>query len=451
MIDLHLATQKLKSIGQEHLLKYWDSLSKNQRELLLHEILHLDVHQFLLQQRLLQEKALNSALIEPVSDWIDKGNSADLVLGKKLIAEGKVAALLIAGGQGTRLGFKGPKGLYPISQVKGKTLFQLFAEKTVAAGRQVDKELCLAVMTSPENDEQVRGYFETHHRFGLKEDQLTFFCQTELPFLDEKGNAFLESPCEIARGPDGNGTVFNAFVKAGLLESWKAKGIGFVNIILVDNPLADPFDSEFVGFHHRNQLDVTVRAVLKQRAEEKVGVLAKCQGRLCVKEYTELATAEREACDSSGRLVYCCANISEFCLSLDFISEIAEKDFPLHKAFKKAKYLDEQGSVIDSTEPNAWKFEKFIFDLLSFTNRAKALVYPRNQCFAPLKNAKGENSQEVVQQALLNRDKQVIQELTGMAVDMDNFELSQDFYYPTETLKKEWEGKKIPRTSYIEP
>lgn len=451
MINLLSAQQKLRQINQEHLLNYWEKLSDCQKNELLLDIQQLDLTQFKVQQQLLHADSPVFGPITPLSHWHVIGQAADDQTGRQLITEGRVGALLIAGGQGSRLGFSGPKGLYPISKFKKKTLFQLFAEKTLKASVQAGFPLSLAVMTSAENDGVIRDYFAVEKNFGLTEEQITFFTQTNLPFLDAQGNAFLESPFHIAQGPDGNGSVFNAFVQAGIYAAWKLKGISHINVVLIDNPITDPFDAELVGFHHRNRADATIKAVFKNYPEEKVGVLADCEGHLEIREYSELSDQERHATDLDGNLVYRCANISQYCLDIDFISRVSAQPLPLHLAYKKAKYLSASGEVINPDEPNAWKFEKFIFDMLPFAKKSEVLVYPRENCFAPLKNSSGENSPETVQEAMMRCDREVFQKITGVEVYTKEFELAQDFYYPTEALKNKWKGQPLPDAFYIDP
>lgn len=451
MIDLKLAHKKLQQINQEHLLKYWEKLSDLQKEELLSDIQQLDINQFVMQQELLHAPSTTFGPIAPLTNWNILGQETDEFKGRQLIAEGKLGVLLIAGGQGSRLGFSGPKGLFPISKFMKKTLFQIFAEKTHKASVQAKVNLSLAIMTSSENDKAVRDYFAEQKYFGLSKEQVCFFTQTNLPFLDDKGNAFLESMFKIAQGPDGNGSIFEAFERAGICEKWKSKGISYINVVLIDNPITDPFDAELVGFHQRQQADVTIKAVFKTYPEEKVGVLANCEGHLEIREYSELSDEERHAKDSDGNLLYRCANISQYCLDIDFVSSISKKSFPLHLAYKKAKYLDNAGEEVLPESPNAWKFEKFIFDMLPFAKKSEVLVYPRSKCFAPLKNSTGENSPETVQKALQQCDREIFQKISGCEVGEEEFELAQDFYYPTEALKKKWKGQPLPSAQYIDP
>ena len=336
--------------------------------------------------------------------------------------------------------------MYPITVIEHKSLFQLVAEKVVAASKQAGRALPLTIMTSPQNDAITRRFFADHGRFGLDADQLSFFCQGQLPFLNKEGNLFLESPTTVAQGPNGNGFCFKHFAETGLLSDWISKGIAYLNVVLVDNPLADPFDAELIGFHHQNKVDVTIKCTEKKDPDEKVGVIVKQNGHTRVCEYSEMPESERKARQTDGMLKHRCANLSLFCFSLSFVEKVSRLDddnVPLHKAWKAAKNIAHPEGF------KAWKFEAFIFDLLTQTDKIQALLYPREECFAPLKNGEGRDSPETVQSALQEHDRRVFAALTGVEPPMKPFELSPEFYYPTPAFQAKWRGKSLPNHSYI--
>jgi UDP-N-acetylglucosamine/UDP-N-acetylgalactosamine diphosphorylase len=354
----------------------------------------------------------------------------------------KVGCLLLAGGQGTRLNHPGPKGTFPISPCKHKSLFQLCAEKVRAASSCAGLPLPLAIMTSPENDMETQHYFQSHAFFGLKEEQVSFFTQGTLPLLDSNGRLFLKTPYEVATGPDGNGNSFLSFAKSGLLEKWKNLEISTITVIPIDNPLADPFDAELIGSHSQRHNNITLKCTEKTDPEEKVGVIVKQDNRCKVIEYSEIPEKKKWAQRSDGKLKHCCANLSLFCFSLQFIDQMIRQNIslPLHKAWKAAHYVNHQGS--------SWKFETFIFDWLLYTDRVSALLYHRETCFAPLKNAEGTDSPETVRRALQNRDRAILQSLTGLPPPSFPFELSAEFYYPTSALKDKWKGKQAEPSDF---
>lgn len=448
------ALEKLSEISQEHLLNFWDRLNDTEKKNLLVEISELDIPTFKVQKQLLT-MPMHASIenLKPFQDYSLAKNAPDS-LGKELISKGQVGCIIVAGGQGTRLNFDGPKGLYPITPIKKKTLFQLFVEKVLTAGNQVGKPLPLAIMTSPLNHDITVKYFRENNLFGLNKDQLSFFSQGVLPFLDKDGNLFLERCDHIAEGPNGNGTSLYHFVEQGIWKKWHESGVRYVNFILIDNPLADPFDAELIGFHHRKLADVTIKCTWRRTAQEKVGVIVKKENKTVVVEYTELSEEERFAVLKEGALKHPCANISLFCFNMDFISRLHEKklyqSMPLHRAFKAAKYVLPDGTEKQSDKPIAWKYERFIFDVLAFADKVATLLYPREKCFAPLKNGNGEDSVIEVQKALQNEAREVFEKVSGTKVPSNKvFELSQEFYYPTPELMQRWKGREFPNKDYV--
>jgi UDP-N-acetylglucosamine/UDP-N-acetylgalactosamine diphosphorylase len=280
---------------------------------------------------------------------------------------------------------------------------------------------------------------------------VSFFSQRLLPLLDEEGNMFLDDVDSIAQGPDGNGFALKYFAESGLWHAWQAQGIRYINMILIDNPLADPFDVELVGFHERDGCDITVKCTPRRDIHEKVGVLVKVDGKAAVVEYTELSDDERKAHYTDGTLKHLCANLSLFCFSLDAIHKLNKQEMPLHLAHKAVKYVDKTGQVVQAGNPMAWKFERFIFDVLPLAEHVKALLYPRTECFAPLKNFSGPDSPGTVQAALQEMDRRVIEKITGLPAPQQAFELAQEFYYPTPELLQKWQGRALPSEKYIEP
>lgn len=448
-LELVDAVKKLDAISQQHVLTHWDQLAPLEKAQLLADIDRLDPLAFFLQKKALTHKSSSSSRVfDPLTNYASSGNIQDREEGLRLIAEGKAACLLIAGGQGTRLGIDGPKGICAVSVVKQKSLFQLFSEKVIAAGKQASRLLPLAIMTSPLNHQATYDFFLEHDFFGLKPEQVFFFSQSMLPFLDQEGNLFLEAPYKIAYGPDGNGSSLKYLVDSGIWKQWKEQGIRYVNHILIDNPLADPYDAELIGFHHRQSAEVTVKGTLRRHAKEKVGMLIKEGGKIQVIEYSELPEPEGSALNGDGSLTHRCASLSLFCFSMDFIQEAARRqhEMPLHLALKKATALNPQGKQEAVT---ACKFETFIFDLLPFANRANVLLYPREECFAPLKNLTGEDTLADVQLALQNKDKRVFEQIFGREPPPTPFELAQEFHYATPELLKQWQALPMPTGSYI--
>lgn len=445
MMNFHEAKSKLSTIKQEHLLKYWDNLSPDSQKALLEQINDLDETFFQKQKELLNQPLSPPKELKSFSNYSLSGNKADQKEGRRLLSKGLMGCILIAGGQGTRLGFNGPKGLFPITKIKQKTLFQLFAEKVVAASKQAQCKLQVAIMTSPFNHLAIWNHFVANNFFGLDSEQVSFFIQGTLPFLNQEGDLFLERENLIAQGPDGNGSSLKNFFEAALWAKWLLAGVRYVNYVLIDNPLADPFDAELLGFHHRKKAEITVKCTTRRNVEEKVGLLTCTEDGVRVVEYSEMPQQEGIAQQPDGTLKHKCANLSLFCMNMDIVKQAAlhYKAMPLHCALKAAKEIDKPTTV--------WKFETYIFDVLPFANKVSALLYPHEQCFAPLKNFEGNNSVDTVQDALQKEDRRIIKNLTGMTPPSHPFELSPAFYYPTPDLAKRWKNKPLPEKNYIEP
>lgn len=355
-------------------------------------------------------------------------------IGKAALRAGKMGTIILAGGMGSRLKFPYAKGKYPISAVRKKSLFQLIAEKTIAASILYGKPLPIAFMTSPENHEETIQFFSESNFFGLNKDQISFFEQEELPFLDINGNFFESSPGKRAKGPDGNGQVFEYFSKKGLLADWESKGIEFINLILIDNPLADPFDPVLLGELIEKKLDILMKGVEKENPQEKTGTFVLDDGHLRVIEYSEMDPEE------APKHKY--ANVSLLAVTLKFAKTLSQIKLPLHTHFKASQRV-QNGKIIPAKDPVAYKFEAFIFDILEKTIHSNVIIYPREECFAPLKNQTGPDSPTVVTHQLEANDRKILSKLTGKRIVNQPLELEAQFHYPTEKLKEKWKGKEI--------
>lgn len=458
MTDLHpfswlqkrlFLKDKLKSIHQEHVLDYWSELSINQQNNLLHQIANIDIDFFHEQRQLLKISRPPLTSFSPLSMFSVAGEDANWKgKGLQLLKEKKVGCIVLAGGQGSRLNYNGPKGCYPISKIKKKSLFQLIAEKVLAASRLANQPLPLAIMTSPINDAPTRSFFSSHQYFGLQTDQIDFFCQPMWPLLSYSGDLFLEEKDHIACGPTGNGCVANVLYTSKIWEKWSKIGIEMVCIIPIDNPLALPFDLELCGFHANGNQEVTIKATDRLSPLEEVGLLVQQHpsNQTSIIEYSEISKEERSAVNSCGQLKYNFANIGLYCVSMSFLHKTATTSLPIYNVLKQVKQVDAPH------KQTAWKFEEFIFDLFKYSDTCKTLIFPREECFAPLKNHTGPCSPETVQAALSIREKNIFRQLTGKCIDTNAvFELEADFYYPSSTaLSPHWEGKAVFEEPFVE-
>jgi UDP-N-acetylglucosamine/UDP-N-acetylgalactosamine diphosphorylase len=381
--------QVVHSLGQEQLLLKIGHLSSEQKEALLEQLQKYDPALARAQKELVLHPLVHTSTGDaPWQSFEQSGNSEDRASGEELIRQGKVGCLIMAGGQGTRLGYDGPKGAVPVTQVSRKSLFQLFCERTKAAGDRAGCLLPLCIMTSPQNHARTLAFFEAHNYFGLQKGQVTFIEQEMLPLLDDNARWFLDERAKVVEGPDGNGHALHLFYKRGIWKQWKDSGVAWLQVIFVDNALADPFDPEFFGFTARTLAEVALKASLRRSPQEKMGALAMREGgRLKVIEYSEIPE------DSAAQ--YLLSNMGMFCFSMECIHRLSQEILPLHLARKTAFVAGAQVLV--------WKCERFIFDLLDHVRSSTVLVCPRELVYAPLKNATGEKSLETVRQALFLR------------------------------------------------
>ncbi len=393
--------------GQGHLFAFWDELSEEQRRLLLEDIRAID---FPALARLIAAGPARGSstgppgAVEPVERLPDPWDAAAADdyraakrQGETLIAQGKVAAMTVAGGQGTRLGFDGPKGLLAISPVRNKSLFQLLAEGVAGAGRRDGCRIPWYVMTSPANDEATRTYFEENRYFGLLPDDLFFFQQGVMPALSRDGAILLDHKHRVALSPDGHGGSLTALAAGGALADMRRRGVQWVSYFQVDNPLVRPVDPLLVGLHDIHRSEASAVTVSKADDLERVGNLVRIGDRTHVIEYTELPLAMAHERTASGDRRFDAASLSIFLFSRVFLETLTSKEsglsLPWHQARKQVPYVDPDSGVrVEPLEPNAIKLERFIFDALPLARRTLVLRSRRLECFSPVKNATGVDS-----------------------------------------------------------
>jgi UDP-N-acetylglucosamine/UDP-N-acetylgalactosamine diphosphorylase len=409
--------KKLVRYGQEQLLTFWDQLNPPQRDLLLDQIKDLDLQDISewIPRLVLNPEAgvgrqmslepASSYGIQPKGDKQKRKYAQAITLGEKLIAEGKVAGFVVAGGQGTRLGFDGPKGNYPISPVKNKTLFQVFAE-TIAAVRSRYQAVCpWYVMTSPLNHSETVRIFEANDFYGLGRDNVIIFQQGTLPNFSFDGRIIMADKASLALSPDGHGGCIKALHRGGALADMKRRGVEYLSYWQVDNPLVKLFDPLFIGLHVLDQAEMSSKAVIKNAPKEKVGNFCLVDGKVNVIEYSDLPDELAEKRNSDGSLVFHLGSIAIHIINTGFIERLNSKEFslPLHRAVKKIPHVDSQGRHVDPKEPNGIKLESFIFDAVPMASSSIILDIDRAEQFAPTKNATGVDSAESCRAMMVDR------------------------------------------------
>lgn len=316
-------------------------------------------------------------------------------IGIDVIKNNKYAVITMAGGQGTRLGHKGPKGTFKIDTINGeKYLFQIIVESLQAANKKYDVIIPWYIMTSEDNNDQTIKFLEKNNYFGYKKEKVKFFKQGKVPMIKTDGNIVIDKNKLVKEASDGNGSIYKSLKDAGLLQEMKSEGIEWIFVGGVDNILLKIVDPILTGITIKENNLISSKSVVKKNAKERVGVFCKLNGVPKVIEYTELPEKMAEETDKNGELMYGEVNILSHLFNIKALERLAEQKLPYHTAFKKSNYLNEDAEFIEVSEPNAYKFESYIFDGFSFFDNMSILRVKREDEFAPIKNASGSDSPE---------------------------------------------------------
>ena len=397
---------KLRTCGQEHLLAFWDELDTPKSDALLEQLGAIDFEQL---QGLVEQfvnntpSGLTGADIVPPPVLPHKPADAEqgeLYIrakdrGNELLARGKVAACVVAGGQGTRLGFDGPKGCFQATPVAKKPLFQVFAEQIQAAANRGGKAIPWYIMTSRTNDTQTKAFLRRNRYFGLDPDNVRCFRQGTMPAIGMDGKLLLETKGTLAVSPDGHGGVLPALRQSGSLDDMTARGIELISYFQVDNPLVRCIDPLFIGLHDLNRAEMSAKALPKRDPMEKLGNFCIVDGKTSVIEYSDMPEELARCTNDQGFLKFSAGSIAIHILNRSFIERLTEGGhcaLPFHRAEKIVPHIDSTGQKITPTQPNAIKLETFIFDAMSLTDKTVILETRRNEEFSPIKNAEGLDS-----------------------------------------------------------
>lgn len=449
---------RLRRFDQDHVLAFWDRLDDAQRRALLEQVESLDLEQLrkLYAQRDDKGHAAPAAERIELVPVIRHGDGAleerRRHQGEELLRKGEVAVLLVAGGQGSRLGFDHPKGMYPVGPVSQKSLFQVHAEKVLATSRRYGQPVPFLIMTSLATHAETVTFFNEHRFFGLPRDEVFFFQQGTMPALDlTTGRLLMESPGSLFLGPDGHGGTLTALAKSGLLERMKTRGIKHVFYFQVDNPLVTIADPVFLGHHVAANAEVSSKIVAKRGPKEKVGVFARVDGRCVLVEYSDLPEALAVATDQTGQLKLWAGNPAIHLFDVAFLEKMTRDPemLPFHIARKKVPHIDENGQPVEPAKENALKFERFIFDTLPAADRWTIVETTRDGEFAPLKNADGDDSPATVEAALLAQASEWITKAGGEVIG--KAEISPLFALDAEELARKFPaGTRVEGLRYFE-
>jgi UDP-N-acetylglucosamine/UDP-N-acetylgalactosamine diphosphorylase len=405
-VRLEHARAKLTQRGQAHVLKWWGDLDAVQHEQLLADIesipwmaidavldthiRHAPVHA--------THSTLQPAPIFPAYPDADRARDYDeaRAAGTELLRAGRVAAFTVAGGQGTRLGVSGPKGMVPVTPVKNKSLFQIFAEMIVAARTRYGTSIAWYIMTSPANHDATGQFLFDHSYFGLPAEDVILFPQGTLPAFDFSGRLLMDASHRLSLGPDGHGGSLKALVQSGATGDMRNRGVTTISYFQVDNPLVKPFDPLFLGLHTRTQSEMSTKVARKAHDLEKVGNLCIEHGQVKVIEYSEMPEHLARQKNPDGSRRFDAANLASHLLDVDFVGRVAGQPagLPLRRAEKAIPYIDENGQRVQPVKPNAVKLETFVFDVLPFARNPLLLEADRKEEFSPVKNSSGPDSLE---------------------------------------------------------
>lgn len=461
---------RLRPHNQLHVLRFWEELDAAGQQQLARQIMSIDFD--------LLDSLFRDEIDQP--DWAELARQASPPPAVRLherkpgaanplnitvdaarragvaaLEKGEVGVILVAGGQGSRLGFEKPKGMYPIGPLSKATLAQIHVEKIRAIAARHGKSIPLYMMTSPVTHDDTLDFLGANAHLGLNKNDLFVFCQGTMPAVDAKtGQVLLEAKDSIFLSPDGHGGTVAALGASGAFDDMRRRGIKHLFYFQVDNPLAPICDAELIGFHILAKSELTSLAIAKESPQERLGNFVMINDRVSVIEYSDFPNDVAEKRDADGELVFWAGSVAIHVFDVAFLERSLKlKDtLPFHVARKKAEYLGDDGKVVNPSEPNALKFERFIFDLLPHAERPIVIEYAEAEAFAPLKNASGapKDTPEYVHQFLLNQHRRWLEAAGAEVAPGVHVEISPLFALDAEEVAKRVKpGTKFERSEYL--
>lgn len=397
------ALEAAKKNGQEHLLQYYDELSEQDQEALLTQFEQIN---FNLLKRLdkhfneVEEEKIEPLLGAMTIEQIEKESEELRKIGIKAIQNYEVGCVLLAGGQGTRLGSDNPKGMYNIGITKDVYIFEMQIRNLMEVVKDTGVWVPLFIMTSVKNDQITRAFFEEKNYFGYNKEYVFFFVQEMAPSVDYNGKIYMESKSAISMSPNGNGGWFSSLANSAVWEDAKRLGVKWLNVYAVDNVLQRMADPLFVGATIRSGCPVGAKAVAKAAPDEKVGVLCKRNGKPSIVEYYEMTDELMYAADENGNRLYNYGVILNYLFRVSDLEQIMNNEMPLHIVEKKIPYMNEDGEYVKPSSPNGYKFETLILDMIYLMDDCLTFEVVREKEFAPIKNPTGVDSVESARELL---------------------------------------------------
>lgn len=402
------AVEKLCWCGQQHILQYFDELSETEQNELLEQI---ELTDFSVIEQGKSGVASKKGVVSPLASLelgeIKESKERFMDIGTKAIQDGKVAAVLLAGGMGTRLGSDDPKGVYNIGKTRDVYIFQRIVENLMDIVKLTQTDIYLFIMTSDKNHTKTVSFFKEHNFFGYKEEYVKFFMQEMAPATDYEGKVYMESKSRISNSPNGNGGWFSSMKKWGILDIIHKEGIQYLNVFAVDNVLQKIADPSFIGAVIERGVEAGAKVVKKAAPDEKVGVMCLEDGRPSVIEYYELTDELMNTLNEKGERVYNFGAILNYLFEVKALERIIDNQLPVHIVEKKIPYMDENGNYIKPETPNGHKYELLILDMIHDLKSCLPYEVERNKEFAPIKNKTGVDSVESAQ-ALLEENGYIL-------------------------------------------
>ncbi|MCR4644918.1 MAG: UDPGP type 1 family protein [Oscillospiraceae bacterium] len=401
-MDYEQAKAKLEQLGQTHLLRWYDELSDTEQEQLLAQIDELDPE--LLQIFKNRGSDQTRGKLEPLGaltiDDINESRERFEAAGLEAIREGKIGAVLLAGGMGTRLGFDKPKGMYNLGETRPLYIFECLINNLLEVVDKAGTYVPLFIMTSEKNDEDTREFLEENKFFGYNPEYVHFFMQQMAPAVDPDGKILLEEKGRIATSPNGNGGWFKSMMQAGFMGLLQREGIEWLNIFAVDNVLQRIADPCFVGATLLSGCDSGSKVIAKAAPEERVGVLCLEDGAPSIVEYYEMTDEMITSREPDGRLSYNYGVILNYLFQTSHLVDMVNNQMTVHIVNKKVPYIDDNGALVSPEEPNAYKFEELVLDMIHMQKTCLSYEVVRSYEFAPIKNATGVDSVETAKELL---------------------------------------------------
>jgi UDP-N-acetylglucosamine/UDP-N-acetylgalactosamine diphosphorylase len=395
-------TEKLTGLEQTHLLRHYDELSSDEQKTLLEQIDSLDFS--VLDETGAEEERGTIVPMRPedvktVAD-IEKNREKYFRTGVEAIKNGKVGCVLLAGGQGSRLGFNKPKGMFNIGVDRELYIFECLINNLLDVVKEAGAFVPLFIMTSADNDRDTRVFLAEHNYFGYDADHISFFIQEQLPTVDTEGKLMLSDKGVVSTAPNGNGGWYASMIRSGISETLEKRGIEWLNVFAVDNVLQRMADPCFIGAVIESGKQSGAKVVAKAAPDERVGVMCLEDGRPSIVEYYEMTDEMIERRDENGVLSYNWGVILNYVFHVNRLNDIIDMRLPLHRAFKKIKHIDGNGNVVEPAEPNAYKFETLVLDMVKLQDSCLAYEVDRKKEFAPVKNKEGVDSVDTARELL---------------------------------------------------